>query len=280
MAEAVLREIPAVLGASVHEDINGHPREVHLLVSSGQNPRELSRDVRTLLQDRLGVHVDQRVISIAQLSNNLDRMPTDLIAERVTTQSDFTPESYAPGADHWPASTAGLSPETTRFTSANAAPPDPGRASAGPETRSEMRGKVPRVIYQGVESSTRGGRVEVRVRLTWRDQEYLGEESEIDGELGRIRATATATLRAADLATAGKIRFDLESALITRALGREYILITILAASPVIGRRPLTLVGAQPLEFDAEMTAALATLQAINRTLPLALVEKDGLNGA
>jgi len=68
-AEAILRELPSVLGAHVREDVNGHPREVHLLVRPGTTPRELARDVRDLLEERLGVPVDQRVISIAQLAD-------------------------------------------------------------------------------------------------------------------------------------------------------------------------------------------------------------------
>ena len=69
-AEAVLRELPSVIGAFVREDINGHPREVHLLVLAGTTPRDLARDVRDLLEERLGVPVDQRVISIAQVAGN------------------------------------------------------------------------------------------------------------------------------------------------------------------------------------------------------------------
>lgn len=69
-AEAVLRELPSVLGAFVREDVHGHPREVHLLVRHGTVPRDLARDVRDLLEERLGVPVDQRVISIAQVAAN------------------------------------------------------------------------------------------------------------------------------------------------------------------------------------------------------------------
>ena len=69
-AEAVLRELPSVLGAFVREDVYGHPREVHLLVKSGTVPRDLARDVRDMLEERLGVPVDQRVISIAQVAEN------------------------------------------------------------------------------------------------------------------------------------------------------------------------------------------------------------------
>ncbi len=67
-AEATLRELPSVIGAFVREDIYGHPREVHLLVKPGPNVRHLARDVRDLLEERLQVPVDQRIISIAQVT--------------------------------------------------------------------------------------------------------------------------------------------------------------------------------------------------------------------
>ena len=69
-AEAVLRDLPSVLGAFVREDVHGHPREVHLLVRHGSVARDLARDVRDLLEEKLGVPVDQRVISIAQVAAN------------------------------------------------------------------------------------------------------------------------------------------------------------------------------------------------------------------
>ncbi len=244
-AEAALRELPAVLGAFVREDMNGHPREVHLLVTPGPNPRDLAREVRELLQDRLGLHVDQRVISIAQLSKDLDPLPPGAIEE--IDAATANPAPLIPGPQ--PAPTA------ASVTIAPTAPP----------------AAVPRVIYQGIESSTREGRIEVRVRLSYRGQEYTGEGKELDGGLGRIRAAAIATLRAAAAACAGRLLLDLESASTTRALGREYILVSVLASATILGRRPLTLIGAQPLEFDAETTAALATLQAINRVLALVL---------
>lgn len=233
-AEAALRELPSVLGAFVREDVNGHPREVHLLIAPGPNARDLAHDVRSLLQERLGVHVDQRVISIAQLSKDLDPLPPGSLLETpATVELEARAEVAA--------------------TTAKAAPPRP------------------RVVYQGIESTAREGRVEIRVRLSWQDRDYAGEGREMDGGLGRIRAAATATLRAATAACEGSVRFDLESASTTRALGREYILVTALASAPALGRRPLTLIGAQPLEFDAETSAALATLQAINRILALML---------
>lgn len=80
-AEAILRELPSVLGAFVREDVNGHPREVHLLVGPGPNVKLLAQDVRELLEERLGVPVDQRVISIAQLAEDIADFGDATIAE-------------------------------------------------------------------------------------------------------------------------------------------------------------------------------------------------------
>jgi hypothetical protein len=68
-AEAALRELPSVLGAHVSEDLEGNPLEVHLLIRAGPDPAALARDMRGLLQERLGIPIDQRVISIAQLAD-------------------------------------------------------------------------------------------------------------------------------------------------------------------------------------------------------------------
>jgi hypothetical protein len=70
-AEALLRELPSVLGAFVREDINGHPREIHLLVGPGPSVKLLAQDVRDLLEERLEVPIDHRIISIAQLAEDV-----------------------------------------------------------------------------------------------------------------------------------------------------------------------------------------------------------------
>jgi hypothetical protein len=70
-AEALLRELPSVLGAFVREDVNGHPREIHLLIGPGPSVKLLAQDVRDLLEERLGVAIDHRIISIAQLAEDV-----------------------------------------------------------------------------------------------------------------------------------------------------------------------------------------------------------------
>jgi hypothetical protein len=72
-AESVLRELPGVVGAFVQPDAYGNPREVHLLIRPGPRPREFAQHVRSVLESRLRIPIDQRIISIAQLA---DESPT------------------------------------------------------------------------------------------------------------------------------------------------------------------------------------------------------------
>ncbi|MFO7259966.1 MAG: hypothetical protein DIU52_002340 [bacterium] len=224
-AEAALLELPSVLGAHVREDIYGHPREVHLLVAPGPDVRHLARDVRDLLEERLGVPVDQRVISIAQL------------------------------ADVGAAKTAEV-PETRR---AGATP-----SQAGAETE-------PRLTFQGLQTSLASGKVRVQVRLGLDEQQFSGEGSELDSAQGRMRAAATAVLRALTNACRGSIRWELDGAAVVRALEHDYVLVAVLATSPRFGRQPLLLAGAHPVEDGLEAAAALAVLKATNRVLARAL---------
>ena len=225
-AEALLRELPSVVGAFVQEDLNGHPREVHLLIGPGPNPRHLARDVRDLLEERLGLPIDQRIISIAQLA--------------------ISPEQLARESD-----------------------------SNGPLPNALAAGGVlaePRLRFQALESQTREGTVVVRVRLELGSRTISGEGVEVDAGMARLRASAGAALHAAGIACDQRMRFQLDGASPVRAFGRSYVLVTVLASSPLIGRKPVILAGAQPLDDEPDHAAALATLTAINRVVAKALL--------
>lgn len=214
-AEALLRELPSVLGAFVREDITGHPREIHLLVAPGPNVKLLAQDIRDLLEEKLQIEIDQRVISIAQLAENV----TDFDAEPA-------PESV-------------------------------------PDSLPAER----RLRFISVLSEVRDQRIRVRVQLETNDGVYEGEAVEVNLGSGRLRAAAAATLRAASAATPKDLRIELESVTLVKAFDREYVLVCVLAGAEALGRKLLPLVGAQPIEQDAETAASLATLKALNRTL-------------
>jgi hypothetical protein len=252
-AEAMLRELPSVIGACVREDVNGHPREVHLLVRAGPNPRHLAYDVRDLLEERLGVPVDQRVISIAQLAEG--RRPGPAVS-----------------------SAAGLAPAPEHEPAVAPAGPDPVPAAVPPADETVPE---PRALFAGISTEAMDNHVRVCVTLELDGGTRVGEAVGVDTGPARLRAVAGATLKAVDATCVGRSRFEVEHIATVHAFGREYVLVSVLASSPYLGRRPIPLVGAHPVEMDAESATALATLKAVNRTLSLVLrlPENPGARG-
>jgi hypothetical protein len=230
-AEAVLRELPSVIGACVREDVYGHPREVHLLVRAGPNPRHLAYDVRDLLEERLGVPIDQRVISIAQLAPG--RGPVPLLAGRRLAA-------------------AGTAPACRRR-----------RRGAGAAVETE-----PRVRFLGISTEVMDSRVRVRVRLELDDEAQLSARRSVWTRAGRLRAVAAAALSAVDTTCVGARASRSNTPPSVDAFERDYVLVSVLASSPYLGRRPIPLVGAQPVEMDAESAAALAALKASTGRCP------------
>jgi hypothetical protein len=114
-------------------------------------------------------------------------------------------------------------------------------------------------------------RVRARVCLDFDGEERTGESLGLDTEPARLRAAAAATLMAVDSTCVGRSRFEVEHVTVETAFGRNYVLVSVLASSPYLGRRPIPLAGAHPVEMDAESAAALAALKAVNRTLSLVL---------
>jgi hypothetical protein len=127
-----------------------------------------------------------------------------------------------------------------------------------------------RLVFDTVETQTREGTVLIRVRLDLFGRAVSGEAVGIDIGTGRLRAAATATLNAASGACNQRIRFQLDGISPVRAFGREYVLVNVLASSSLLGRKPVPLVAAQPLEDDPDHAAALAALMAINRVFAFA----------
>lgn len=260
-AEAVLRELPSVLGAFVKEDVHGGPREVHVLIRPGPDAAHLSRDIRELLEERLGVPVDQRVISIAQI-------------EPATGDADSTGASVDPDAENGHERAEGEDrrggPDSEEQNDRNgtderrdrSTAEEPHRPAGDNPTTERMR-----LVYAGLESERRENRIEVRVRLTRGTDEYVGTAAALDTDLGRLRAAAAATAGALTRACHERIRFELESAAAIDAFNRGYAHVAVIAMSPtLVGRRPLTLAGAHPLaEESDEVAAVLATLKATNR---------------
>lgn len=251
-AEAALRELPSVLGAFVNEDINGHPREVHLLVRPGPNARDLSRDIKDLLEDRLGVAIDQRVISIAQISATANVGGAD--GDGRTDRQDGAGPTDAIAAVVRATANAAHNPALDR---------DPERPG------------WQRVSYEGLEAQRRDGEIEISVTVSRDDATFVGTATDVDAGSGELRAAAIATVEAVTDACAGAVRFEMESCAVIRAAERDYAHISVLAISPSIGRRPLPLAGAHPLADNPPLAATMAVMKATNRTVARILTDTD-----
>lgn len=65
--EQTIRRLRDVVSARIVADASGELEEVHVLVNSSRNPKLISRDVESALMSELGIRVDHRKISIAQM---------------------------------------------------------------------------------------------------------------------------------------------------------------------------------------------------------------------
>jgi hypothetical protein len=113
--------------------------------------------------------------------------------------------------------------------------------------------------------SRSGSHVACRIELMRRGTIATGEAHELDTATGRVRATATATLRAAEHAFES-LALGLEGASIISLFGRSYGIVSVEAA---IGRTSATLSGIVAVDNGraAEEAVCLATLRAIERWL-------------
>jgi hypothetical protein len=68
-AEAAIRRLRDVEGVSVRAE-GDDIREIHVLTSSGRPPKNIVRDIQTVLRTGLGVGIDHRVVSVALASKD------------------------------------------------------------------------------------------------------------------------------------------------------------------------------------------------------------------
>lgn len=118
------------------------------------------------------------------------------------------------------------------------------------------------LILEGVDVERSSSHVACRVHLMRLEEHFQGESTELDSELGRIRAAARAALAAAELASPAFL--GLEGAQLVELFSRRYIVVSVEASA---ARRFVVLSGIMALDGARSMeeAAALAALRAIER---------------
>ena len=125
--ERALRSLPGVVAARLVPGYERPVDELHVVTAPGKSPKQIARDVQTLLFARFGVDADHKVISVVQVREASDgfRAPRVAIARVQAVQEGFTArvtvtvsdgEDEHTGEGEGPASSAGRRRAVARAT--------------------------------------------------------------------------------------------------------------------------------------------------------------------
>jgi hypothetical protein len=226
-AEEALRALRDVDAASIQVE-GDEISEVHIVSRANRQPKQIVRDVTTVLMTRFNRRLDYRVVSVAF-------------------------EKREPAAAP-PAAVALVEPLPTAEPSARHAPePEP-----EPETRRQ------RIRYGGVNLFVSGPRTQVQVELMWQGLPRLGTASGWSTRSGASRLVAEATLAAFQDLLIEEVAVSVQEVEVMR-LGKRRA--AVVSLSLLVDRQEKTLVGSCIVEQDVPQTVVLATLSALNRVV-------------
>ncbi len=227
--ERLLRSLEGIASARVSSDGYGRVVAIHILALPTFHPKQVVRNVESAMSAGLGIVVDRRVISVAQMQE--------------------TPAGEVPYA-----------PPDARETNNGERAAD-GRAAAAPHVPEPERPRG-RLVFMSYDARTQPNH-EMLCRVTVRhDKEHFsGSATGNSTTLGRAQAAARALFSAI---TDGREldNFVLDDVALVQSLGRSFILV---AAHAQQGRALQPLTGVALLTRAPEEAAILASLQAVNR---------------
>jgi hypothetical protein len=246
-AESAIKALRDVEGASIQLE-GDEVREIHVLTRSKRPPKQIVRDVQTVLLARFGRSIDYRVVSVA-----FTRSPAGGEVEDV---NDSAPASApAPLPTPTPASAPAPAPAPTRApVSAPLTTSEPDFESAGPE----------RIRFGSVNLFVSGPRTQAQVELRWKGLARMGGASGWSTRDGAHRLVAQATLAAVQEFLDGEVAFSQPDVEFVR-IGRRRIVVV--ALSLLAHRQEKILVGSCAVEQDVQQAVVLGTLAAVNRIM-------------
>ena len=117
--EQVIRRLQSVVSARISANGGGEIEEVHVVIDARRNPKQVARDIESVLLSELGVRVDHRKISIAQLRSDeapglttdfrLKFLHIDLSLDRASTRAKV---SLGHNGDVYAGAASASGPET------------------------------------------------------------------------------------------------------------------------------------------------------------------------
>jgi hypothetical protein len=252
--ERLLRSLSGIVSAKVLADPLGRVEEIHVLASDRLHPKQVVRNVESALSAGLGIVVDRRIVSVAQV--RVEEYRAKLAAERELADG-VAEEGEA----------VGVRPEPAAAAVVEAGEAAPGEGSRVPAREAEASAPLPvlaeeRFLFVGYDVRNQTNRETVCYVTIARGREhYTGSGTGPSTVAGRALAAARGLFGALSNARESQ---DLlfETASLVEAHGRSYVLVS---AQAIAGRRTEPLTGVAALQRSPEEAAVLAGLQAVNR---------------
>ena len=245
--ERLLCSLAGIVSARVITNPLGRLDEIHILASDALHPKQVVRNVESALSAGLGIIIDRRVVSVAQVRAE-HFTPTRAVVDRPTPAAEAPPAPAPAAAAPAPAAVPSGTPGA--------------QADSGAETSAS--GPVVRYQFVGHDVRHQTNRETVcHVTVARGREHYTGSGVGPSTPLGRAQAAARGLFAALQTARDAQ-DLMLENAALIEAHGRTFVLV---AAQSVQGRRTESLTGVAVLQRSPEEAAILASLQAVNRFL-------------
>lgn len=274
-AEQLLAALPGIVSARVIAGPGGAFEEIHILATAELHPKQIVRNIESALSAGLGVEINRRIVSIAQLREDaaadflaVDETTNDRAIHVPGPETDSSavyaaqPDALAGVAPPANAAPAMASPAHTASATASPAAPAPAPTANGAPRRTGTEGATTaRVVYLGHEVTVDTDRTATCTAVFRAgEEEFAGQGTGFDSPQGRAEAAARAAVAALH-GTTDRGRLGLEGVAIVDTPGHECVLVSVRTLD---GRRRTSLTGAAPLRDSPEEAAILATLHATN----------------
>ena len=233
-AEAAIRRLRDVDGVRVRVE-GDELTEIHVVSQSHRSPKQIVRDIQSVLRTELDLAIDHRIVSVA-----LARPAGE----------------NAPALDTQPALGAGRDAHVPTHVTPAAQPhvPEP----ATPSLKDE------RILFENVNLIVHGQRTQAQVELRWKGLPRVGYASGWGTRDESHRLVAQATTLAVQEFLADPIALNVREVSFCDVAGMRVVVVVL---SLLAHRSEKVLTGSCTVDSDTPQAVVLATLAALNRVV-------------
>lgn len=231
-AEAAIRRLRDVDGVRVRAE-GGELTEIHVVSSSQRSPKQIVRDIQSVLRAELDLAIDHRIVSVA-------------LARPATAAAPFEAE---------PALGAGRE-------SLPPASPAPEPMAAEPPSAPSLRDE--RILFENVNLIVHGQRTQAQVELRWKGLPRVGNASGWGTRDESHRMVAQATTLAVQEFLADPIALNVREVSFCEVAGMRVVVVVL---ALLAHRSEKVLTGSCTVDSDTPQAVVLATLAALNRVV-------------